>query len=378
MSRIADLDTPHLIIDEPRMGANIARMARRIRALGTRLRPHAKTAKSAPIVKAMLDPAHGGVTVSTLREAEEMADAGLTDILYAVAIAPQKLARAAALRARGVDLILTVDSLSAAQELARYGKAHGIALPAVIEIDSDGHRAGTPPLSDEACAIAHTLAREPGAAYRGLMTHAGSSYGDMTLEAQTATAARERDAVIATAGMLLNEGLDSPIVSMGSTPTAHAARDLSGITEVRVGVYLFSDLVMAGLGVGTLDDIALSVLTTVIGHQADKGLVLIDAGWMALSRDRGTQAQAIDQGYGLVCREDGTLLEDILVTSTNQEHGIVAHRHGAALDPARFPIGTRLRILPNHACATAAQHDRYAMTPDNTAVSAIVPRFNGW
>ena len=151
------------------------------------------------------------------------------------------------------------------------------------------------------------------------------------------------------------------------------------MTEVRAGVYVFFDLVMAGLGVCRTDDIALSVLSTVIGHQPDKGWVLIDAGWMALSRDRGTQSQPIDQGYGLVCTDTGEVLDDWIVSAANQEHGIVTRRDGTVGDDLlqRFALGSRLRVLPNHACATAAQFGEYlAVTPDGAA--ARWPRFSGW
>jgi threo-3-hydroxy-D-aspartate ammonia-lyase len=151
------------------------------------------------------------------------------------------------------------------------------------------------------------------------------------------------------------------------------------VTEIRAGVYVFFDLVMAGLGMCRHEDIALSVLTTVIGHQVDKGWVLVDAGWMALSRDRGTQGQPIDQGYGLVCQEDGRVLADWIVGAANQEHGIVTQRDGAM--PAdlreRFPLGSRLRVLPNHACATAAQFGEYRVLKADGQLDTW-PRFNGW
>jgi D-serine deaminase-like pyridoxal phosphate-dependent protein len=166
---------------------------------------------------------------------------------------------------------------------------------------------------------------------------------------------------------------------VGATPTAHFARDLSGVTEVRAGVYVFFDLVMAGTGTCTLDDIALSVLTTVIGRQDERGWIMIDAGWMALSRDRGTATQAVDQGYGLVCDVEGRLLEGLFVLAANQEHGIVASRAGAAVPPSRLPLGTRLRILPNHACATGSQHDGYhVMRADQPNSLGYWPRFRGW
>jgi D-serine deaminase-like pyridoxal phosphate-dependent protein len=168
------------------------------------------------------------------------------------------------------------------------------------------------------------------------------------------------------------------VVSVGSTPTAAFAEDLAGVTEVRAGVFVFFDLVMAGIEVCGTGDIALSVLATVIGHQKEKGWALTDAGWMALSRDRGTAKQKVDQGYGLVCDAAGKPIEGLIVADANQEHGIVAHRSG---EPARLPdlpVGTLLRILPNHACATGAQHERYRVLGPAGRVEETWERFSGW
>jgi D-serine deaminase-like pyridoxal phosphate-dependent protein len=153
---------------------------------------------------------------------------------------------------------------------------------------------------------------------------------------------------------------------------------MEGVTEVRAGVYMFFDLVMAGLGVCTLDDIALSVLTSVIGHQRDRNWIITDAGWMAMSRDRGTSSQRVDQGYGLVCDLAGRPIDDLIVKSTNQEHGIIADRNGRSVDLDRFPVGTLLRVLPNHACATAAQYPEYQVIAGEPVVEATWPRFSGW
>jgi D-serine deaminase-like pyridoxal phosphate-dependent protein len=176
---------------------------------------------------------------------------------------------------------------------------------------------------------------------------------------------------------LRGAGFPAPVVSIGSTPTALSATDLGGVTEVRAGVYLFFDLVMHGIGLAGLDEIALSVLTTVIGHQRDKGWILVDAGWMAMSRDRGTANQAVDQGYGLVCDVDGNPFADLIMVSANQEHGILAIRDGSSTPLPDLPFGTRLRILANHACATAAQFGEYQVVEEGEVV-ARWPRFNGW
>lgn len=374
---LADLQTPALLLDEARLDRNITRMRARFAKIGVPLRPHIKTAKSVDVYARALDGAVG-VTVSTLAEAEYAFDNGASNILYAVGVAPGKLDRAIALRARGADLTLTADSLDAARAVAAKGEAADDAIPVVIEIDSDDHRAGVSPSSPAAREIAALLAQSKGARFRGLMTHAGGSYDCRSLEAIRAVAEKERRAVVDTAAMLQGEGIASEIVSVGSTPTATFGARFDGVTEVRVGVYMFQDLVMAALGVCETDDVAISVLASVIGHQAEKGWIITDAGWTALSRDRGTAAFPVDQGYGLVCDEAGVPFGDLIVASCNQEHGIIARRGGGAIDMDAFPIGRRLRIFPNHACATAAQFSAYDVVDGAGLVVARYPRTGGW
>jgi len=370
-SSLTSLETPCLVLDHARMARNLARMRTQLQALGVRARPHVKTCKSLPIGERMRDPG-GGITVSTLAEAEQFFAAGVTDILYAVGIAPNKLDHVRDLRARGCDLTVVVDNVDAAAAVA----ARQAGTPALLEIDSDDHRAGIRPHDDALLATAAALAR--GGVVRGVMTHAGASYDCRSAAAITAMAEQERAAVVTAATRLRAAGHAAPIVSVGSTPTALFARDLRGVTEVRAGVYVFMDLVMVGLGVCPLDDVALSVLCSVIGHQRDKNWLLTDGGWMALSRDRGTAAFPVDQGYGVVCDVHGAPIPELVVHATNQEHGMLRRRDGGPLDLARFPVGTLLRVLPNHACATAAAHDRYHVVDGGMAITAIWPRGAGW
>lgn len=375
---LASLPTPTPILDERRMLRNIERLRGHLGALGVPARPHLKTAKSVEVARRVLTGGTGPATVSTLKEAEVFAGAGVRDILYAVGIAPQKLPRVLAIRAGGCDLSVMVDSPEQAEAVAEASHRTGDAIPVLIEIDSDGHRSGLLPHDPAVVAIGRILA-DGGAELRGVVTHAGESYGAVGADALAEFAERERRAAVTAAEMLRDAGLPSPVVSVGSTPTAHFARDLAGVTEVRAGNYVFFDLVMTGIGVCTLDDIAISVLTTVIGHQRQRGLIMVDAGWMALSRDRGTASQAVDQGYGLVCDLEGRVLEDLIVRGANQEHGIVALRPGSGASLPDLPVGTRLRIVPNHACATAAQFDGYEVLPaDHGAPVSHWPRFRGW
>jgi D-serine deaminase-like pyridoxal phosphate-dependent protein len=372
------LSTPCLILDRGRMDRNVARLRARLQQLGPVLRPHLKTAKSPDAARRVMATAAGPATVSTLKEAEEFAAAGVTDITYAVGIVPDKLDRVLALRAEGVDLAVTLDTVAQARAVAEASRRAGDAIPALIEIDCDGHRSGVMP-GDRSTLLAIAEALQPGASLRGILTHAGASYGARGAEALRACAEVERASAVTAAGILRGAGYACPVVSVGSTPTAHFAETLHGVTEVRAGVFVFFDLVMAGLGVCAIDDIAISVLATVIGHQPEKGWILVDAGWMAMSRDRGTARQPLDQGYGLVCDIDGRPFGDLIMVDANQEHGIIALRPGASGALPELALGTRLRILPNHACATGAQHGSYQVVNSGSrGVAAVWPRFGGW
>jgi D-serine deaminase-like pyridoxal phosphate-dependent protein len=374
--RLDEIETPSLVLDAARMDRNIARMRAQVGRLGVQFRPHVKTAKSIQVTRRMLGAPVGPVAVSTLREAEDCLAHGITDILYAVGVAPGKLPHVLDLRRRGAELAIILDHVEAARAVADFSARHGQRLPALIEIDSDQHRAGVSANGAALLEIGRTL--HAGGELRGVMSHAGGSYDCRSRDAIRTVAEAERRETALAAERLRAAGLPCPVVSIGSTPTVTHLGSAAGVTEVRAGVFPFFDLVMAGLEVCGQDDIALSVLTSVIGQQADKGWLIVDAGWMALSRDRGTASHRVDQGYGLVCDEAGRPAGDLVLRETNQEHGIVVHRSG---DPARtpmLPIGTRLRVLPNHACATAAQHDRYHVVRGGLDVEETWPRFGGW
>jgi D-serine deaminase-like pyridoxal phosphate-dependent protein len=374
---LATLNTPAALIDVQRMQNNIQRMQARMNELGVRFRPHVKTSKCIPVAQAQIAAGAQGITVSTLKEAAQFHADGFTDILYAVGMTPGKLPQALALRRQGCNLKIITDSVAGAAAIVAFGQEHDEAFEVLIEIDSDGHRSGIKPEESALLQVAHAL-HDGGMCLGGVMTHAGSSYELDTPEALIAMAEQERLGCVLASERLRANNLPCPTVSVGSTPTALSATRLDGVTEVRAGVYVFFDLVMHNVGVCRPDDIALSVLTTVIGHQLEKGWAIVDAGWMAMSRDRGTQNQKRDFGYGQVCSLDGTVLQGYKLTGANQEHGILSREGSPDHEIAtRFPIGMQLRILPNHACATGAQFPEYHAVLSNGEV-ATWERFHGW
>ena len=371
------LSTPCLLLDRARLARNAERMRARAADLGVVFRPHLKTAKSVDATRFVLGDKPGPATVSTLKEAEIFGAAGFTDLLYAVCISPQKLYRVARLRQSGIDLKIILDSFEAAQAVAAHGRQSGAPLSVLIEIDVDDHRSGVR-WNDRETLLEIAAALRDGASLTGVMCHAGESYNLHDPQSLAEAAATERSRMLEAAACLRAAGFVCPVISVGSTPTALSAPRYDGITEVRAGVYMFFDMVQVGIGLCSTDDIALSVLATVIGHQKDKNWIITDAGWMALSADRGTKDQAVDQCYGLVCDAAGKPYDDLVVLRANQEHGILAARPGSNVRIPELRVGDRVRIFPNHACATAAQHDSYHVLDERNDVAAVWPRFRGW
>jgi len=368
---LTELDTPYLLIDETRLKQNIGYLKQRVEARGSRLRPHLKTLRTLAAADYLLDSKTSPATVSTLAEAEAYAEAGYTDLLYAVGIAPSKLSRVAKLRQQGINLHILLDNLEQANAVISYADKQQQTFSVFIEIDSDGHRGGIEPADPRLIDIARKL----GVHFNGLMTHAGGSYGCTTDLALREFAATECNAVLKAKQQLNKAGIKCPKTSVGSTPTAHFGEDFNGISEVRAGVYTTFDLVMKNIGVCDFKDIAMSVVTTVIGYNQEKNWVLVDSGWMALSRDRGTANQQQDFGYGQVCTIAGEPLTDIYVSSTSQEHGIIELPGHAKLKD--FPVGLKLRIFPNHACATAAMHQGYHVLMSDGSHNTW-ERIQGW
>lgn len=372
-----DLPTPALILDRAILRRNLARMSDRLRQAGVMLRPHLKTAKSIQIGRMAVEGHDGRITVSTLAEARYFADGGFRDILYGVGIVPSKLSAVSELRRRGINLRVVTDNLAVARAIAEAAKG-GDSFSVYIEIDSGGGRAGLPaPALPGLLDIARVLHDGPGVELAGVMTHAGHSYHENSPDGIARVAEQERQAVVGAAETLRKAGIPCPIVSAGSTPTAMHSRDFTGITEMRPGVYVFNDLDQEFIGSCAPGDLALSVMASVIGHYPHRNQLLVDAGALALSKDISAQEFKPQVGFGTIV---GAPARDMAVVACSQEHGFVGAAEPLPYD--RLPVGTRVRILPNHACITAAAYDRYFVVDSDLdggkAVVDVYDRINGW
>lgn len=363
---LADLPTPCLILDRTILARNLRGMAGALARQGVPLRPHMKTAKSIDVARMAIAGQPGGITVSTLAEAEYFFAHGIVDILYAVGITPQKLEQIARLNAAGARIIVLTDDADIASLIG--------ALPApprtLIEIDCGEGRGGVSPLDPMLLELAARL----GSALAGVMTHAGHSYAGRSVREIAQIAEAERAAATLATARLLEAGHTIEIVSIGSSPTARHAENLAGVTEVRAGVYMFGDLFQAEIETHGLDGIAVTVLTSVIGRRP--GQVLVDAGGLALSKDRSTADAPHDYGFGLALHISGARdYGAAIVRRAYQEHGVIDMDPACPID---LPIGGKLRIAPNHTCMTAAAHDRYHVVDGEQEVVAVWRRVNGW
>ena len=358
------------------MMRNLEAMHARMQKLGVELRPHLKTAKSADVAKYVTAGQAGGITVSTLAEAEYFHGRGFPDILYAVGIAPGRLARIEALAKAGADIKIITDNKAAVDAISAYTPDSGLPFKVLLEIDSGEGRAGVLPESAEFIEMAKAVHTSGSAILAGVLTHAGHSYACKTTEEIKVVAEQERLAITGAAQRLRDAGLPCPIVSAGSTPTAVHAQNLDGVTEMRPGVFVFNDLKQLSVGACSRDGLALSVLATVIGHNRHRGHIILDAGALALSKDISAHDDHPEVGYGEVCdAESLDAYEGLFVNAVSQEHGIVPVGIEAQFDA--LPIGTKVRILPNHACITAAGYTHYEVLEDG-AITQRWDRVNGW
>lgn len=371
---LESLVTPCLVLERGRLQRNLSRMAGAVAARGVALRPHLKTAKSVDVARLAAPDRAAPIAVSTLLEAEYFFSHGYRDIFYVVGLGPGKLARCAALQQAGARLLTCLDDVKLARELAATAERERVDFRTVIEIDCGEHRAGVAPDSAELIEAARALGRH----FAGVATHAGQSYAARSPGELIAVAEAETAAARMAVARLQVAGFACDVVSIGSSPTALTANSLDGITEIRAGVYMFGDLFQAGIGTCAVDDLAVSVLTEVISRSADRNSFIIDAGAFALSKDiaTGSLPPALQAGYGWLCDLDGRLLPGLKVERVWQEHGLVVSDR--ALAPEAFPVGTRLRVLPNHVCPTAAAHSAYHVVDGSRAVRATWPRINGW
>lgn len=345
-----ELDTPVLCIDLPLMEANVAKMADFFADRPARLRPHTKTHKSPLLAQKQIAAGAIGVTCAKLGEAEQMALAGIQDILIANQIVgPTKIARLVNL-ARYTEVMVAVDDAENVAELDAAARAKNVSLRVLVEVDAGMGRCGVAP-GEPALTLARQIEDAPGLRFEGIMGYEGHTvmipdYAERKQQAETAM-----KKLVGTRDVIEAAGLPVKIVSGGGTGTYDITGAYPGVTEVQAGSYITMDTQYRDT-VGIDFACALHVVAQVISTPR-AGAAVIDAGLKTLTRDFGLPVVAEPEGWQLV--------------SLSEEHGALRQEGGPDLQP-----GDRVKIWPNHGCTTINLHDQYVGVRDGV-VEAVWP-----
>lgn len=340
--RVEDLDTPCLIVDLERMERNISEWQTAVSKHSVQLRPHVKTHKVPEIASMQLAAGAGGITVAKVAEAEIFAAGGARDIFIAYpVIGAQKWQRIAQL-ARQCTMTVGVDSEVGARGLSEAAAAAGVQIRVRVEIDSGLNRAGVQP--DQAAALCRVIMSLPGLQLDGIFGFRSVMFGAAGGRSAAELGREEGELYVAWANQLRAQGIPIVQISVGSTPTAKYAAAVPGVTEVRPGTYIFGDYMMAELGAVRYEDVALSILCTVVSRPtADKATV--DGGSKTFCGD-SVPARYNLKGYARAVNMDA------YVESMSEEHGVV--RLGPGVNPQ---IGERIAFYPIHVCTTVNLSD---------------------
>ena len=339
--RVTDLETPIPVIDLDRVEHNLSKMQAYCDSHSLRLRPHIKTHKIPGFAHRQLELGAHGVTCQKLGEAEVMADAGLDDIFISYPlIGPAKAQRLAEL-SRRAKVSVGIDNLLALETIAEAARASNHIIGILVEFDSGNKRTGVTSV-EQALELARQVQKIPGLLFDGLMTYPST--------AATVTFVAEAKRMFSEAGIAI------ATVSGGGTPNAWAAHEIAGLTEVRVGTYIYHDRATVGAGAASLDECAFHIHATVISRPTEDRAVM-DAGSKSLSSD-GVDP-SVGRGYGLILG-----YEDAVIERLSEEHGVIDLSRCAS----KPVVGERLQILPNHVCAVSNLHDEVAVSRDGELV----------
>ena len=348
-STLSGIETPHVVIDIDRVLGNVRRMQSLATASGVRLRPHIKTHKSLRLAAMQLEEGGTGITASKAGEALLFIEHGVPSVTVAYPLLDRgKLDRVlGAGKEHGTDVRLVADSNEGIDAAAAAARDLSIRLPVFLEIDVGLRRCGVRFDSSEALELTRRIDGNSSLQFAGLLSHAGHAYAAGGFEPVREIAAEERAMMLQLRERLCSAGIDVPEISVGSTPTVVASASFEGISEIRPGNYVFMDRIQLALGICAPDEIALTVVATIVSRNSD--YLIVDAGSKVLSSDLGPHGSKGIEGYGVAFPLDsyGTAEGALQVAKLSEEHGFVRR------DGADLPVGSRVRIVPNHACVVA-------------------------
>ena len=354
--RLQEIDTPALVVELDILERNLARAASYAGRHGLRLRPHAKTHKSVRLARRQLESGAAGLTVAKVSEAEVMLRADPEDLLVAYPIVGRAKLERLMQVARRTRVTVALDSLFAALQLSVAARAARVQAGVLAEVDAGLGRVGVSP-GEPLIELARGIRGLSNLSFEGIAFYPGHvrSWDD----AGRAAFAGVADLLRHVLAGLRRSGIEVRTVSGGSTPTLFHSHEIPGLTEIRPGTYVFNDVNTVHSGACSWADCAVAVLATVVST-ARPGQIIVDGGSKTFSSDR--LADPADATFGCVTDAPSARFHKM-----NEEHGFI----DIARVQRQFAVGDRLRIIPNHVCATVNLHDRiFALRGD--AVEGII------
>ncbi len=361
--RLAELPTPQVLIDKRRALRNIDRAQQLASSAGIRLRPHAKTHKSPIVARWQIERGAIGVCCAKVGEAEVFAGAGVGNIRLPYPVNPTNAQRVLALMDR-TSISIIVDHLAVARGWSAAMQRAGRVLDVLVKVDVGFHRCGIDPSAD-AIGFVREIAALPGLKLRGLLSHAGHAYHATSDAELRAIARQEANILMTLRDRASSSGIALDEISVGATPLLRFAAEQRGVTELRVGNYIYFDRTQVALGSATLDECALTVLATVVSKPAADRIIL-DCGSKTLTND---QARGIANvpGYGAVLTEDGAGVDEgLTIERLSEEHATVRVSGGTRLEP-----GDRVRVLPNHSCVVSNLVDAVTLVDGEQVIDTL-------
>ena len=361
---VLDLETPHILLDQDRLQANIQLIQNIGHTRGVNVRPHIKTHKCLELARQQVDAGAVGITSSKVDEALVFINNGIRSVTVAYPlVVDAKLDRLiAAARTNDTDLRLIVDSAAGVGAISKVAARHEKQISIFLKIDVGLHRCGLTEDDPGLVGLVQKIVGEPNLNFVGLLSHAGHTYGADDADAARKIAQEECGIMMRVRKKLENNGIEVSEVSVGSTPGTLASDSYDGITEIRPGNYVFMDRMPLRLKVIEINQIALSVLATVVSKNSD--YFIIDSGSKTLSSDQGAHGMPGMEGFGLaypVDRFEDTNCE-MIVTRLSEEHGVVIR------GDFDLEIGSKVRVVPNHSCVVANLLETYTVLRDGEII----------
>lgn len=338
------IDTPSLVLDIDILKANVNELLKICHSHGVSLQPHAKTHRTPEIGLLQQELGCDGLCVAKVGEAEGFANAGVKKITVAYPVIGASKVERARVLSTSIDLTLAVDSVAGAKSIGEVFAAHSQVCSVLLIIDTGLGRDGVLPA--DAPKIAQAINSVPGVKVVGVMTHEGTVYGAPDKVSMIAAAKKVSEMMVETSQAINSAGVEVSRVSMGSSASARVAATVTGVNQIRPGIFAFNDLGQIALGNATLQSCAVRILSTVVSRPTSTTAV-IDAGSKSLSADLLPAKEHRDEypGHGMIIGKTGWIIERL-----SEEHGMLTWM--GAGEPSSLDIGEQIQIIPNHVCTT--------------------------